>query len=72
MKDKQNYKHRNKITSCKFCKLNIDTVKHLLLECEPIQKIWKAFENSLIPMNINRRLSRDIMQLFWNWPAKEY
>jgi len=51
---KQNYK-------LQICKLSIDTVQHLLLECEPVQEIWKAFENFLALMNINRKLNRDMI-----------
>ena len=41
---------KKSINNCKFCHKPIDNIEHVLLNCQPIRKIWTEFENLL---NIN-------------------
>ena len=47
--------------NCKFCKKEVDSIHHVLLDCEPIQEIWSAlekflFENNLSNVKLNRNM----------------
>ena len=52
----------NQIQLCKFCKCLNDNVKHLMTQCDPILKIWKAIGKYLEENNMSKtQFSKDII-----------
>ena len=45
---------------CKFCKKEVVSIQHVLLDCEPIKEIWSAWEQSGV--------LEDTFWSPWPWP----
>ena len=46
----------------KFCKKEVDSIYHVLFNCEPIKEIWSALEKIVIANNsLNVKLNRDMI-----------